>query len=378
MNRTEFENLLMNISDKLSYYEYEKIYDKTYSLLLANGEKINIKFPHYCIPHLLGININYLDATSCFNVHNAFDLVKQLCDNEYRVYTEMKKGNIFFEQLFSSHVDAKVESFIENTKVNIYNLDFICKYDKSKTFIEGEIGYDFDYILAKKGQNNEIYILGLVKNDKQNFYVPMSNQYFDNIEEATNKIARYLKNQTITFISSLSVPNFKNFYLQPNIKYKKVDRLMQLVEKFDAQVNVSGDYKWMLTKYLDGGSINNEFSNIICEAIKKGEFITPEMFGISDFNMLNYSLTNIILSFNDFLLSNSKNLNISNSSSYSDTISELTEIKKLCETYKTRNEELESDNKTLISKNEQLSNENNEYKETFNKVYKLMNEHHHN
>ena len=65
-----------------------------------NNSNINYSIPNESIAHLLGINTNYLISTSRFNATNSFDLLKEMCENPFRINQLYNEGIIKYEYLF--------------------------------------------------------------------------------------------------------------------------------------------------------------------------------------------------------------------------------------------------------------------------------------
>ena len=255
-----------------------------------------------------------------------------MCDNEYRLYNSIKDGIISENQLFSQHIDKKISSFVANLKINIYNLEFACKYEKERTFNNGNDSYDFDYALVKQNEDREIFMLGLVQNPN-GMYVPMTNQYFVNQEEADSKFQQILKDQSITLATGVQALGFNSFYLTAAAKQGKASNLEEYARKYGSIVDVSSDYKWILSKFkeglIQGGQVNVEHAAIISSCMLNAKFISPEDFELDDFSKLNPNLVKIIMGYNDFLSNNSLGNNSENRESYSSLHNEVIELRKL-------------------------------------------------
>lgn len=383
MNKIEFENLMTKIKDRLYYYEQERVSERLILVFLANGDKLKITFPESSIAHFLGININYLKATGLFKgYHNdcsTYDILNDMCNNEYFLYNGISRGDISEHQLFSDHIDEKLSAFEENLKVNIFAIDFICKYDKSKAYYNGENGFDFDYIIGKEDFYGDkgYYILGLTKNKYGN-YVPRSNQYFANRKEAMVKISDYIKGQVITYANAMSIVDWKSFYLSPANKEKKVSRLMELARENNAIVDVASDYKYYLAKNNEkmssGGQVSKSFSDIIADCFSKGALITPQVLGLADFSSIDQGLNAIIMSYNNFVFEkdSSYSSNDTNNKLYSNAIEELDSLKQEALIFKQRNSELEEENAILRKENIKLTAENSSYKEATFDIEKIV------
>lgn len=374
LNKSELESRLSQISDKIDYYDYERVYLRKYILMLANGDKLKINFPQSSVAHMLGVNTNYLSSTGLFDSKNSYELLKEMCDNEYRIYNSIKNGIISENQLFSQHIDKKISSFVANLKINIYNLEFACKYEKERTFNNGNDSYDFDYALVKQNEDREIFMLGLVQNPN-GVYVPMTNQYFANQQDADSKFQQILKDQSITLATGVQALDFDSFHLTAPAKYSKTSNLEEYARKYGAIVDVSSDYKWILSKFkeglIQGGQVNVEHAAIISSCMLNAKFISPEDFELDDFSKLNPNLVKIIMGYNDFLSNNALGNNSENRESYSSLHNEVIELRKLKKELTSSNNELTESNIQLTDKNVELEEQLGKYKEKIKKINEI-------
>lgn len=129
-NLGELETLFCSINDIIDYIENTKYENRRYKLYLSNGEYLNFSIPNNTIPHLLGVNTTYLSSTNIFKTTNSFELLKELIENPYKIYSLERNGIIKYDNLFSQYIIDKVNSFMENIRINIQNVEFICKVVK--------------------------------------------------------------------------------------------------------------------------------------------------------------------------------------------------------------------------------------------------------
>lgn len=369
----ELESLFYDIEDIVDYFERSKYSDRRYKLYLSNGEYINYSIPENCIAHLLGINTPYLMATGLFKSKSSFELLKELCDNPYKLHKAEQEGKISYKTLFSEFVINKVASFKENTKVNIFETQFICKYNSQIAYCTNNKNEKYDYVIVRNYKDGKIGILAIVNNS--GYFVPMSNQIFDNYESAKNVLDDLIRNQEITLISGIHITNadpcdgYKQiFYLPIDAKLEKTANLRLYKNNFNCIIDTTQELQYFMNKTNEG--INNHYDDNdlidkIVESIKKGELINIEIFR-------NTKLIKIIESFNDYLCNNQ----IGNSNSIEETYST---IKKNLEVLKqefskleTKHNILEEQNKNLIEINNELNSENEQLKETQNKIYEMI------
>ena len=85
VNKSDFEKLFDDMRENVRIYE-NRLSDYDVDIYLADGRKIRYCVPNFCVPHLLGVNINYLESTGLFEKQNAYPLLKEMLANGYRVY----------------------------------------------------------------------------------------------------------------------------------------------------------------------------------------------------------------------------------------------------------------------------------------------------
>ena len=322
MQMTKFEYLMELIANNVETYNRNSRYKDKFSLTFANGDNIKIYVPNSSVPHLLGINTNYLMSSGLYREKSSYELLNKMCEDRYRLYRYINDNIIDEKQLFSEHIEKKNSAFVQNLKINIFNMIFACPYDSSRSYTAGKETYKFDYILVNKPAYEEkgIFMLGLAANidkfDKSKIYVPMSNQYFESIEEAEERFGLIFNNQKLTIptmLTSTSTNNTSKFFLHGDQKLAKARETQQIADKCFATLDVSEDYRWLLKKYYDsmnsGGYVQKDYATIITNCITTGKIITPQMFDLQSFAGVNEFLLGIINSGNTLDLSdNSKTL----------------------------------------------------------------------
>lgn len=365
MQMTKFEYLMELIANNVETYNRSSRYKDKFSLTFANGDNIKIYVPNSSVPHLLGINTNYLMSSGLYREKSSYELLNKMCEDRYRLYRYINDNIIDEKQLFSEHIEKKNSAFIQNLKINIFNMIFACPYDSSRSYTTGKETYKFDYILVNKPAYEEkgIFMLGLAANidkfDKSKIYVPMSNQYFESIEEAEERFGLIFNNQKLTIptmLTSTSTNNTSKFFLHGDQKLAKARETQQIADKCFATLDVSEDYRWLLKKYYDsmnsGGYVQKDYATIITNCITTGKIITPQMFDLQSFAGVNEFLLGIINAHNDFI-SHDSTVAINDP-----TVPTYTDLKKEVEELTTTRDALISANKELVSTNDILAKEN--------------------
>ena len=365
MQMTKFEYLMELIANNVETYNRNSRYKDKFSLTFANGDNIKIYVPNSSVPHLLGINTNYLMSSGLYREKSSYELLNKMCEDRYRLYRYINDNIIDEKQLFSEHIEKKNSAFVQNLKINIFNMIFACPYDSSRSYTTGKETYKFDYILVNKPAYEEkgIFMLGLAANidkfDKSKIYVPMSNQYFESIEEAEERFGLIFNNQKLTIptmLTSTSTNNTSKFFLHGDQKLAKARETQQIADKCFATLDVSEDYRWLLKKYYDsmnsGGYAQKDYATIITNCITTGKIITPQMFDLQSFAGVNEFLLGIINAHNDFI-SHDSTVAINDP-----TVPTYTDLKKEVEELTTTRDALISANKELVSTNDILAKEN--------------------
>lgn len=371
-NLGELESLFENINEIINFIEISQYQKRRNRIYLGNGDKINFSVPNDTIAHLLGINTNYLIYTGRFNSTSSFEVLKEMLENPYRINQLKNEGIIKYEYLFSPYILNKIKGFKENIKINIDETELVCKYKSSRAYISDEQSEKYDYIIVKKYDNGKFGILGLVQ--KENYYVPMSNQLFDSFDKLKENLEKYLKNQEISIITGVNVFNTesdydKTFSLCLNHKLNKIKNIRNYKRLFDCSLDLTEDYEYSIDK-LKENRLNhfedNDLIEIIVTSIKNGKLIDTEI-------TRDTALSKIIESFNDFLCNNSTNQDSSITESYSKLKSDLEKFKSMLLEYQEKNERLTEENNVLNSKVESLESINHNNEIISEKILELLN-----
>lgn len=386
MQMTKFEYLMELIANNVETYNRNSRYKDKFSLTFANGDNIKIYVPNSSVPHLLGINTNYLMSSGLYREKSSYELLNKMCEDRYRLYRYINDNIIDEKQLFSEHIEKKNSAFMQNLKINIFNMIFACPYDSSRSYTTGKETYKFDYILVNKPAYEEkgIFMLGLAANidkvNKSKRYVPMSNQYFESIEEAEERFGLIFNNQKLTIptmLTSTSTNNTSKFFLHGDQKLAKARETQQIADKCFATLDVSEDYRWLLKKYYDsmnsGGYVQKDYATIITDCITTGKIITPQMFDLQSFAGVNEFLLGIINAHNDFISHDSTvAINDPSVPTYTDLKKEVEELKTTKEALISANEELVSTNETLVQENKDLEEKASDNEAIINEAIKVL------
>lgn len=273
-NRSEFDELIGGISECLDWHYREKFAERSYNLRLDNGEDLRIVFNNNTLAHLLGINTEYLKATGLFK-GSSYEILRMICNDSYRLYNMIRQGHLTFENFISDFAFDKVKGFKNICGIDLYNIEFICKYSKESSYVTGYAQQDGDYYIAYKAENeNGLFIIGLKKDG--NYYYPMTNRFVDfNNEESERFLEVLLTNQTITMptFSHLYFFNTKSTSDIMYIDYRKKPSLIRqsimYAQKYGVISDVAVGYKYIIEKLLQKMDSNNNLTRILSEIVSR-------------------------------------------------------------------------------------------------------------
>ena len=370
-NLAELEDLFEKIKNVLSEYEAYKYSNKSNTLYLANGEQINYTIRKDSVPHLLGIDTTYLISTDLFKSKSSYELLNELIENPYKIWTNFTKGIISFDRLFSKFIDKKVDSFLDNIRMKISDIEAICCYSKERSYhLEDKIE-NCDYIVIKSHDNDKIGILTFVKNGI--YCLPMSNRIYDNFESAREDLSHMLNNQVITIATGIRTydkvddpykENMKNFNLFAQNQIPKIENLKYYADEFNATPNTISQHIYNLKKQSENYEDKIDEDNIIdyiAKSILEGKPITTS----ND----DTRLTKIINAYNDSLYSD---ISRTEDFTYTQQKNRIKELEQELTELRNLKENLILTNTFLKEENEVLKNDVNEKSIKLQKVYEII------
>lgn len=363
--KNEYDEVIDKIKESVEWYEKRNFDDKIYYLTLDNGDKLNISFSHNTIAHLLGINTENLKATGIFP-KDSYEILKLVYNDSYRLYNMINQGNLTYDTFISDYIYEKLEAFQNICGINLYEIDFVCKYSKEYSYITGHPQLEADYFIGYKG-NNGLLIIGLKKNGP--YYYPMTNRYIDYNNEETMKFLRQmLENQRITMptVSSIYFKENRTYsrplYLDYNKKTSKIRILNNYAKEYNSTVDVSSGYAHLIDKLLE----QFDSKSILYPALKSiFEKVTKRIrIDITDIELENGKLPEDILCLIDIY---NESLNVDISAALDEhTKTVVIERDKLSEENQKHIKELEELRRELLAAKstiESLEQENKEYKQ---------------
>lgn len=357
--------------DDYNFYEKDNFEHKTdlskksYLMFLSNGDRIRVKIPKTSIPHLLGINTEYLKSTGLYKGMNSYEIMLDFIKNPNEAFQKHESGIINLDKILSPYINKKLDSLTENLNINTNCCEMICKYDRGKTYGYSADFDDMSYLILQK-KNEKYYVLKLAMSEDGTCF-PMSNQVFNSYEECKENLSSYLIYQELTLLNNLFIyynnSTVGKFSILEWDRKQKLEKLKKLSEDFECTPNIIADFIYSLKIRDDKRQGNIRTSNIIeilCDCIKN-----KKVFDISLTNVDQEDILKIIETYNDSLFSE---ITASTDNSYSDLQNENISLKKEIERLRLENKSL---SETVNYRDEELNEvktQNNELREDINKV----------
>lgn len=384
MNRID-SNKYLDILDKiencLDWYFDNDMPNTRYKLFLSNNDRLEIDFGERALSHLLGVNINYLRSTGHY-IGGSSSILDDILKNPKLLLSRIKDGYIKEEQVFSKHIDKKLANFKNICILNVFNIEFIVKYESEKSYITGEDKLEGDYYIVTKDKLNKdkISIIGL-KLNKNGLYQPMTNMQFEEYSDEYRKFFnQVLKGQTITIAQTLIknvIDDYGNlsqnkYFYDTSQKIGKIKNIKRYAEEYKAIINVSEDCIFYIDKVQNLYDEKNKTIEIIKEITDKisSNCVIDAVKLDSKYGDIPNYLLNLIGSHNDSL--SKKDSDKNNNESYTELITSLKTAKADIEKKDILIKKLDDNNKELIDRNQILEEENNILKDKVEKIRAII------
>jgi hypothetical protein len=346
-----FDNIIYKIKWLVNWYNNVHFESKQFRIFLANGERILYKCMKNKVPHLLGVNTDFLALSQKFKSTSSYDILIEFLNNPFSIRQKIINGEIDFNKVFSKHIDQKLLHFKSNISINQDNILFVVKYDAKVTYNQGKDKRNCDYILFKKLDDGEFLEMDLKLNDK--YAVPVSSRVYNDEYEAQDSMKEVLTNQDTTIVGSIIFENEfiysnKKLYISEKDKIFRLQYLKNLKDKFNCHVDVVGDCEYYYGKNYDNRNIgknNYDILDTVIQSVLEGKIIDEKSLQVK-FSELTNQQRNLIDVLNDQIIFGNNKLD-SNQESYST-------LRKKCEKLESVKKELEDNNKQLTDKNNEL------------------------
>lgn len=380
----KYNDRLDKIDDNLELYHNKYMDSTRFILYLSNNEVIEISYDINSIPHLFGIDTNFLRSTGLYP-NSSIEILYDMLDNPNRIASQIQRGHMKEENIFSNYTDEKLDNFKNICGIDISNIEFIAKYEKEKSFALDEEPLEGEYYIGFK-TNDTLSVVGFKCNDISSLngnriYFPITNLKFDNnnIVEKDAFLKRLLKNQKLLYVQTLrkntiingKIKRDKSYY-KPEPKINKMSIIDRYADEYGATCDTHKNYLYYVKKnsnlYNEKRQIWDVINNI-SNFIKDRKMIEFSKLG-QEIEEIDESLIDLIGSYNDFLHNDSDD---ANNYSYADLILELENAKKKIIEKEELINKIDEQNKKLISKNETLESENKDLNDNIEKIRTIVN-----
>lgn len=371
----DITSILEKAVECVEYYKNEWLNNKVFTLYLSNGEKVKFSIAPQNVPHLLGIDLYSLRGIINLTSSDPLEMIKELLSRDYELYNKFKCGVLKESDVFSDHIQDKINNFKNNITGNVVKIleetIFVCQYKSERSWDITTNNQKYDYILVRKLDNGKIGILCLVKNKNQCY--AMSNRVPGDEISLDNFFSENIKNQEITLLSGINMHNILNDSefsksLYSDQKISKYRVLKPYRERYNCHIDISSDYEYAIGKLCNNRYEKLENKNIIemiVESIANRELINTDE--IDDFMLLN-----IVNAWNDHVCKVGSNISDDVKISYTTAIEELKTFKSLVSQLEEKNRTLEANVDELTKTNEQLVKETEEQKQVIANVYEIV------
>ena len=352
----QFIEIIDRIKDLINWYENTKFKNKKMRLFLTNKECFLYSLPEDKVAHLLGVNINSIQALGMFKSTSSYSLLKEFVRDYHRICDRIKNGTLKLDTLFSKHIYKKLDNFKKNVSINLNDISFICVYDKKKAYNDGKETIKADYVIIKKLDDGTILELDLVLSNN-NLY-PVSNKMYTNEFEAEEDLKRILENQEIAIVNSMMLynneyDNPRKFFLNDDEKIEKLSLVKEFIQKYGCTIDLVSEceYLYKNTKtHREKSSDNYDIYETIIDCVINGKLIPTN--SLTNITQQQYDLIDAI---NDSIIRN----NVGDS----ENLESYSSLRKAVENLRSAKRELTDENKRLNNVLQEKQAEINELKE---------------
>lgn len=241
------------LRDCVEYYDKNFYYSETRIIFLANGESFKFEIPRYNIPHMLGVDTNYLRSTGNYTSTDSYSILKEfLQKGSHNFYSKCASGYMNISSVFSEHLSQKIKVFRKNLSLNMFDSQLVCKIARDRGYFLGKDYEDANTIIVQECDLG--YCVLEVKTEKGKAYA-ISSRLYETEEEFLDFCNEKMTGQNLTYITCmkriLDYEGSKFYNLFNPEKIKRLNLLKQYAKTLDATIDVSGDYSFCLEKYGD-------------------------------------------------------------------------------------------------------------------------------
>lgn len=351
---SQLENIFEELSKTYNNFKRYHLDKIIYTINCADGVKMDIVIPINAVPHLLGVDTGYYKTVFTTKENSADKIFEEMLDRgAYSVYSNMENINID-----TPYVLNKLENFGNVTWMSSINTEFICNYDRQKSYGVTDDAEDYDHLVVSKLDNGKYSYLTFSDNayGGKTRTVPRSNQLLESVEELYEK-CKGLEKQNITIptiTSSYDTYNYEEkfrWYLPEDEKKEKALKALRYANDFNANLDIVHDYISSLNfsnKKTKKRRESNETLDLITSAIRTGKIIDEKDLKVQNFDYIPYEFVDLIEAYND-TIAGIENDNGTEKVNYSDMRNQIQELKQKIVMLNTKIEEL-TDVNTAVTK----------------------------
>lgn len=356
-----------SIDDKVIFRE--NLYDKSVSLLLANGEYINVSYNFSNMIHLLGLKtevVKEIPDLKLKSEYKSYIVFKKVLGEGKKIKKYAEENNISPLFIFSKYIDEKLKVFDDNIALNIDNMIAVIKFDSEKTYQHKELSEKGNYFIVSKFSDDCYGLLGLIENERTNgkkYYTPLTSRMYSSYDEMITEVGKFAYKQEISI--AIKIHNFDSNrdYCLFEDKKDKYTNLKELCQKWDATPSVICD---CIESYNKTTKMNKliEYTTMdidsLTDYLLSGNEINVDNLNVLDMSERSFSTKKLIESMQNLLKAalNYQYVGESKTSQkYTDLLEEKKELEnKYCNLVNERN--------NLLFENDSLQSKINELKET--------------
>lgn len=351
----------------------------------ADGIKMSVSIPLSSVPHLLGINTDYYKSVFTTRENSADKVLEEMLDRgAYNVYSNMDIIDI--DRLISPYILDKLENFVNINRINSDYIEFICHYDRKKSYETTDKLSNFDHLIVSKLENGKYSYITFSDNEYGNVIqtVPRSNQQINSEDELYKKIKDVLAKQSITIPTVVSsydkisgIYKFK-WFLPEDKKKEKALNAFKYANNLDSNLNIFNDYISSLGfsgRKTKKHKENNDILSLITLAIKKEKIITESDLNVESFDIFSEEIIALIETYNNITavkLNENKESNSAFKFNYSKMKREIFDSKNKILELTEKLKELEMANITLSKKYSDSEEKIAKYKEKMINIGKII------
>ena len=92
MNRAKFDEIIAKLQECVNVYKRRKGSNYSYNLILSDSTTLRYNFNEKYIPHLLGVNIEYLKSNNLCRKETAFEILEEFLNNSFNIFNKLAEN----------------------------------------------------------------------------------------------------------------------------------------------------------------------------------------------------------------------------------------------------------------------------------------------